>query len=227
MITRDPNARLGKVENTVRQEMEAVAERCHLKFIVNTILDRSGNIFDIVAGDFKEAFREGVRRARTIYAADIKNKFDIVIASAYPFDHNLWQAGKALYAADIVVKDGGIILLVSPCFEGIGEHQEFAGLIRYEHQQIAQMIANGLTQDRISAAAGLAVAIVRAHANVWIVSDGISPAEASLMNIPLYTSLQDAVIAAIDDKGEHASILVLHQAAEILPILSSKKPEDV
>jgi hypothetical protein len=45
------------------------------------------------------------------------------------------------------------------------------------------------------------------------------------MNIPLYVNLQEAVTAALDVIGKNANILVLHQAAEILPVLSGEKFE--
>jgi len=111
MITKDPGARLGVVENWVRHEMEAVAEQANLKFIVNTILDRHANIVDVVAGDFRLAFRQGVDRAGHVYSAALRGQADIVLCSAYPSDINFWQAGKALYSADLVVREGGIIIL--------------------------------------------------------------------------------------------------------------------
>lgn len=79
MITKDPDARLGVVENRVRHEIEVVADKAHLKFIVNTVLDRYSNIVDVVAGDFRRAFRQGVERAREVYTVPIKGRADIVI----------------------------------------------------------------------------------------------------------------------------------------------------
>ena len=41
-----------------------------------------------------------------------------MIADSFPKDIELWQAAKALYAADLMVKEGGVVILVSPCAEG-------------------------------------------------------------------------------------------------------------
>lgn len=221
MITKDPDARLGVVENQVRHEMEAVADQVNLKFIVNTILDRHGQIVDIVAGDFRIAFREGVRRAREVYSAEISGYADIVLASAYPSDINFWQAGKALYAADLVVKDGGIIILASPCYEGIGEHKDFVDLLGYKYVEIEMMIMSGKVKDRISAAAALAVSLISERAEIWLVTKNITDEESKHMNAKRFDDMQAAVNSALLVKGQNAKLTVLHEAAEILPVIKN------
>lgn len=219
MITVDPGARLGVVENQVRHEMETVAERANLKFIVNTILDRYGNIVSVVAGDYREAFREGVQQARKVYSAPIRGRADIVLASAYPSDINLWQAGKALYSADLVVKDGGIIILASPCYEGVGEHGAFADLLGYSYEAITDMLERHEVQDRIGAAATLAVALVRKRAQIWLATDNITADEARRMSVERFDTVQTAIDLALAKVGDNAQLTVLHEATEILPIL--------
>lgn len=219
MITKDPGARLGVVENRVRQEIEAVADKVKLRFIVNTILDPEGRLVDVVAGDFRQAFREGVRRALKVYSCSLTGRADIVIASSHPADINLWQAGKALYAADLVVNDGGVIILASPCYEGVGEHGAFVECLRYDYETLDRMISEDQVGDRIGAAAALAVAVITARADVWLVATTISDAEASRMRMRRFDDLQDAVAAALSAKPDGSSVTVLREAAEILPVL--------
>ncbi len=221
MITKDPGARLGVVENRVRHEMEAVAEQANLKFIVNTILDRHANVVDVVAGDFRLAFRQGVERARQVYSASLRGQAEVVLCSAYPSDINFWQAGKALYAADLVVREGGIIILASPCYEGVGEHQEFVELLQYDYRTLDGMINRGEVKDRIGAAAALAVVLVKARAEIWLVTTNITPDEAARMGSRRFESVQAALDAALQVKGDMAQVTVLHEATEILPILPS------
>lgn len=218
MITKDPGAVLGNVENSVRHEIEAVADQTSLRFIVNTILTRTGELYDVVAGDFRCAFREGVRRAGAIYGVDVARQADVVLTSSFPADLNFWQAGKALYGADLVVRTGGIIILVSPCFDGMGEHPEFNHLLRKRYQEIEQDLAEGRVHDRIAAAAALAVAKVTERAQVFIVADGISAREADDADLRKFTSVQDAVNTALSVVGEQGRLSLLHEGAEALPI---------
>ncbi len=219
MITKDPEVRLGVVENRVRHEMEAVADRAHLKFIVNTILDRNANIVDVVAGDFRRAFRQGVEKAREVYSARLPGPADIVLASAYPSDINFWQAGKALYAADLAIRDGGIIILASPCYEGVGEHAEFEHLLRYDYRSIEKLLEGNTVKDRIGAAAALAVALIRARAEIWLVTTNVTTDQANTMGLRRFDQIQDAVNAALAARGPDARLTVMHEATEILPVL--------
>jgi lactate racemase len=221
MITKEPGARLGVLENQVRREIEAVAKTVNLKFIVNTILDPEGRVVDIVAGDFKEAFREGVRRAQNVYCCALRGQADIVIASSHPSDLNFWQAGKGLYAADLVVANGGIIILASPCYEGAGEHGGFVESLRYDYATLDRMISQNRVEDRIGAAAALAVAMITARADVWLVTHTISDAEAKRMRMRRFDDLQEAVDTAIGLKGDLSTLTLLREAAEILPMLSA------
>jgi lactate racemase len=219
MITKDPEIRLGVVENAVRREIEDVAGRVNLKFIVNTVLDPLGRIVDVVAGDYRQAFREGVNRALDVYSCSLTGPADIVVASSHPSDLNLWQAGKGLYAADLVVNDGGVIILASPCYEGVGEHGEFVECLRYDYPTLDRLISQNRVTDRIGAAAALAVALVLARADVWLVARTITDAEAERMRMRRFDGLQDAVDAAVGLKPDGSTVTILREAAEILPVL--------
>lgn len=217
MITRDPLAKLGVVENGVRHGIETVADRVGLSFIVNTILNGDSELVAVVAGDFRQAFRQGVELARPVYGASFSALADVVIASAYPSDINLWQAGKAFYAADLVTREGGVIILVSTCYEGIGEHGSFASLLWHDYKTIDELLATEQVEDRISAAAALAVALVRARCEIWLVASGISPADADLMAMRHFASLQSAVDAATLAYPD-GRITLIDNATEVLPL---------
>ncbi|MCX6026861.1 MAG: nickel-dependent lactate racemase, partial [Chloroflexi bacterium] len=217
MMAEDAGVRLGILENRVRHEMEAVADEVNLRFVVNTILNGDGSISGVVAGDVRRAFRAGVTMARGIYTVPIPGRADIVVASASPSDMNFWQAGKALYSADLAAKRGGVIILVSPCYEGVGEHAEFVELCGEHARAIRSRLRADKVRDRIGAAAALAVAEVRSRAEVWIVAENLSSQDADGLRMRRFASLQDAVDAALLKKGRTSRLTVLHEATEILP----------
>lgn len=221
MITKDPQARLGQEENTVRREIEDVAEQVGLNFIVNTILNHEQKIIAVVAGEMRKAFRAGVDIAKSVCGAEFRIPADIVIASSYPVDINLWQAGKALYSADLVAKNGGLIILVSPCSEGVGEHGSFRDLIFQEYEAIEKLIESE-SVDKISAAAALAVALVRQRVNVWMVTEGISEEDCVKMGFKRFSSVSEAVLAATKERPG-ATFSILHNACEVLPITKKRE----
>ncbi|HPI00881.1 MAG TPA: nickel-dependent lactate racemase [Bacillota bacterium] len=224
MITKDPGVRVGNVENVVRHEMEEVARKAHLGFIVNVVLDSEGKTAGAVAGDPVKAHRKGVEMATGIVAARIPQKADLVICSSHPANMNFWQAGKAFYTADIAVEDGGTILLATPAYEGIGEHPEFGKLLALEYDEIIRMLDAKEVEDQLGAAAALAMRLVARRARVAIVTDGLSRSEVEAMGFAYYPAgrLQEAVDAEIGllrAKGKDPSVTVMAEAPDMFPVI--------
>ncbi|MCK4240715.1 MAG: nickel-dependent lactate racemase, partial [Candidatus Atribacteria bacterium] len=114
-------AALGKIEgNPVREEMEEAAKMMGLDFIVNTVMNDKNEIVKVVAGNPVKAHRTGVEICKEIYGVKIPGKADIVIASSHPMDISFYQASKTLEAVGHIIKDNSTIIMVSPCYEGIG-----------------------------------------------------------------------------------------------------------
>ena len=223
MVTRYPDIQMGRIENSARTEIEKIAEVFSSFFLINTVLDSDRNILAVFSGDMKKAFRAGARYAQEISAVTVERPCDIVIASAYPNDYNLWQAGKALYTADLAVREGGIIILVSPLTEGIGEHDEFKQLLKCSYEEIEERIREGASPDIIGASAALAISLVRKRAELWIVSDGISDQEAQQMRVRRFSDLQEAVDQALARTSPSPEVLLVHDATEIFLSLDAKE----
>ena len=119
-----PNARSGNLkDNPVHQEMQEAAEKVGVDFNINVVTNEHHEIIEIVAGGLYKSWLKGVEVCKKTYLCSIKQKADIVIASAggYPKDINVYQAQKALDNAYQAVKPGGTIILLAECSEGYGE----------------------------------------------------------------------------------------------------------
>jgi lactate racemase len=85
--------------------------------------------------------------ARQICQVEIPHLYDLVIASAggYPKDINLYQAQKALTHAALMTRDGGTILLLAACAEGVGSagYERFMEGITSFEQVFARFKAQG------------------------------------------------------------------------------------
>jgi nickel-dependent lactate racemase len=217
MITRFPDVGLGSLDNTVRREIDGVADAAGLRFIVNTVLNAEQEVVGVVCGDHRAAFARGVEQAREVYGAPFRGRADIVVASAHPSDINLWQAGKSWYSAELVVRRGGLVIMASPCSEGIGEHGSFAELMGYDRPTLEHLLATDQVQDRISAAAALACALVREHCEVWLASTGITDADASRMGMRKFATAADALNVAMAERPD-GLVSLLHNATEVLPL---------
>ncbi|MCK4433748.1 MAG: nickel-dependent lactate racemase [Methanomicrobia archaeon] len=130
----DKNSKVLKLEgNPVHEEMMEMCRFVKEKkdiFCINMILDSEGKIADIKYGDIEKSFYDACEVSREIYAVKIKKKYDAVISVAkHPIDMTLYQAQKAMENAKLALRDGGKLVLVSQCREGIGA-SEFYDLLK-------------------------------------------------------------------------------------------------
>ena len=117
----DEKAVSGRVDGPVRQDMEEAAKIFGLDFILNVVLDSKKEIVAAVAGDLIEAHRKGVEVVDSMYKVPVEPADAVIVScGGFPKDINLFQANKALDNATQAVKQGGSIILVAECAEGIG-----------------------------------------------------------------------------------------------------------
>jgi len=115
-----PDAVSGRVDSPVRQDIEEGTKGLS-KFILNAVLNGKKEVVAVVSGDPIEAHRAGAVYADRMYRIQA-DPADIVITSpgGSPKDINLYQSQKSLENAKNIVKDGGTIILVAECPEGLG-----------------------------------------------------------------------------------------------------------
>ena len=82
----------------------------------------TGDIFYADIGPLHETFIRGCKKLDEVCAIPVPEKGDFAIISAggYRSDGQLYQSTKALFNAVNIVKEGGDILFVAECFEGVG-----------------------------------------------------------------------------------------------------------
>jgi len=213
---------LGQMENPVRAEMEAIAERVGLTAVVNTVLDPAGRLVRAFFGHPRLAFRDGAALARQVYGAPLAKRADIVVAGSHPCDIEFWQAHKSLYPADLAVRDGGTIIVVTPAPEGVSvTHRSMLNITALDAGEIEHLIEQGAVGDVVSGALALAWAKIRRRANISLVSDGIAAEEARALGFTPFGSLDEALAAGLRRHGPRAMVTVLTHAPETLPILTS------
>lgn len=208
---------LGVEKNQVRDLMDIVAERAKLRGLINVVVDGTGNVTWIGAGTVSEVFREGVREARKVYEVKTPSNLDLVIASSYPADIEFWQAHKSLYPADMVLREGGTLILLTPCPEGVARtHPEVLELARLTPEEIDRRVRSGLVSDPVGAANSMVWSKIRSRIKVVLVSEGISEQEARSLGFEWYGNLQEAIDREIS-KFEKPRVGVMRNAPELLP----------
>ncbi|MFH7860137.1 MAG: nickel-dependent lactate racemase [Candidatus Aenigmatarchaeota archaeon] len=213
---------LGKIDNPVKNEMNEVASKTNLKFIINVVLNKNNEIVEIFVGDFIKAWRIGAEFSSKVYGVKIPFQADIVIADCPPpSDINMWQASKSIYASELVIKPGGTIILLARCFEGISkEHPEVEKFGYMGFKQVKELVNEGKIKD-LTAAAHIAHVgrIIKDKAECILISSGIKKEIAEKIGFKYEENPQKAILKALDKYSKEAKIVILHNAPTILPIL--------
>jgi len=214
---------LGKIENPVKEEIEQVAQRAGLKWIINTIQDGSGKLIEVVAGHPILAYRTGAKRSFEIYQSVLPQEADIVIADSYPYDTDLWLAAKGIYASELAVKQGGVVILVSPCPEGVSpSHPEVLEWGYQTFEEVNEKVRQKKIQKLTAAAHLVHVGrVIKERAKGILVSTGISKEETERLGFFHAESPQEALEMAFSITGRDAKLAVLQRGGEILPEIAS------
>jgi lactate racemase len=212
---------IGKMDNPVRREINSVASEVGLKFILNVVMDARGNTAFCFSGDPIQVFHLGAEKSLEIYGAPLAEPADIVIADSYPTDMDLWIAAKGIYAGDLALKEDGILIFVTPCLEGVSP--EYPDIVKYGYHsrtEIQTMVSHGEITNLALAAHLVHVGEVICRKGTGIlVSPGIAPEDARKIGFLPAATPQQALDIALDRMGKHASIAVLKNGGEIMPIL--------
>ena len=109
--------------NAVHEECEQVAALIAPSFSINSVVDERGRAVHIYAGNWRSAHRAGCSEYLESHSVEIKELREVVIVSCggLPYDINLIQAHKALDMAAHACIDGGTIILLAECRDGLGQ----------------------------------------------------------------------------------------------------------
>ncbi|MEZ4399089.1 MAG: lactate racemase domain-containing protein [Kofleriaceae bacterium] len=118
----DPRARAGAVDdNPCRLDLEeAAALAAPRGFLLDGVADRHDQLQAAVAGDVGAAFRHGAALAGTWLRAAARPSRCVVAVDTGPVTRSLYQASKAVAAVAPWLLDGGRVVLVAGCEDGIG-----------------------------------------------------------------------------------------------------------
>ncbi|ADK80122.1 lactate racemase domain-containing protein [Sediminispirochaeta smaragdinae] len=184
-------------------------------FAIMTVLDKSHNIYAVTAGDINASFYQAIDKADEIFVADIPSRADIVVSVAkYPMDIDLYQAQKAIDNGKLAMKDGGMMILVASCRDGIGE-EAFARLL--SSSDTPEGVLKTIQKEYklgYHKAGKMAEVFLRGevHAYTQLPDELLS----SFFIIPEH-DLQAAIDEALKTKGRDATILFLLDGSVTVP----------
>ena len=120
-----------------------VARAVGVDFLFNVAITRDRHIAGVYCGELEAAHLAGCRQVARWVSADVAGPCDLVVTSGggYPLDQTFYQTVKGMVGALPALGEGGTLLVVSECSEGIGS-EEYAALMRQWHDDWRGFLAH-------------------------------------------------------------------------------------
>jgi nickel-dependent lactate racemase len=216
-----PLARMGISHgNPVREDIDEAGKLIGIDFVLNVVVNGQHEVVRAFAGALDAVSEESRAFSLSLAQAEFEEPADVVIASpgGYPKDINLYQAQKALAHASRVVRPGGTVVLVAECTDGIGDTlferwmteasslDEIVGRFHREGFRLGAHKAYLFARDMIKA-------------TVLLVSSLPDALTKKLFFVP-FSTLSEALEAALVEQGQTARIAILPRASAVVPVHS-------
>lgn len=215
-----PKASTGNLEgNPIHLDMVEAAKLARVDFIVNFVRNTHKEIVAAYAGDLQKAFLEGVKLVDRYGRVPIKERADIVITSAgYPKDIDLYQGTKAMVHALGAVRDGGVIIALLECREGIGHKvfEEWAHKYR-SFDELSQQIQSNFIMGGHKI---FYMAQGAQRVQQYLISSLDPKALKEYYYVTPFKSAEDALNEALKQVGQDATIWAMPHGTEVLPSTS-------
>jgi nickel-dependent lactate racemase len=213
---------IGRRDNRPRAEMDEIARRVGLDFIVNTVLDEDQNLLGVFAGDCVEAHRAACRMAERAMIVPIPALADILIVSANPSHVDYWQGIKAYAYAHRAVRRGGVVIFLLDGAEGLcGDAPSHDATVRrylplsFEEQKAAA--EQGEVEDLVGLGSPMYHASLR-HllSSTIIVTNHLTQPDIDLLGFDSAANVQAALERAFSLVGADAQVGIIPFGGETL-----------
>jgi nickel-dependent lactate racemase len=212
---------LGLENAPLRLDLEKlVEERVGLDFIFNVVMDGQGSLFKCVAGHCIEAHRAGVAAAREVYGTRVPRRYPLVVSSAFPAQIDLWQSVKAIASGELMVRDGGTLILAAHCREGNKTHPLYPEYIASELNDLLTALKAGRAEDTVACALAAPICRVKRRIRIAMVSAGLEKRIVEKMGFKHYDGMESALSAELALCPERDGCIgVLTHGGASLPII--------
>lgn len=203
--------------NPIHLDMEEAVAFVAPSFMFNVIMDSHGNISAAVAGDYLKAHEQGRKYVDEFDSVIISEKADLVIATAggYPKDINFYQSSKLFMNSIEAAKDGGTIIALTECSEGLGGNDEVSSILADYDTLLKREVA--LRKDySISKHVGYLACEIAQNFNLILVSN-LDPKFIKNTGIKLVKTIEEAINLAYAENGGNLKTYIMPHGANTLP----------
>lgn len=214
----DSNCQPAKlVGNPVAESIREAVRRidCGKVYSIQFVNDSRQNVIGVFTGDLWDSFDKAVQCARDVYMRPIRRKHHVIVAvNCHPLDRNLYQLQKSFENSRSIVEDGGSIIVVSACREGIGNDEFLAIADKYPEPK--DILSAKQTTYNLGFHKLYRTALHVRKINILVKSELDDSIVRRVYLDPVH-DIQQKIDQAIDKFGEKAGVIIIMDAGHIVP----------
>ena len=203
--------------NPVHRDMIEAAGMVHKPiFSIQAVQDHSRRLLSIRYGNLSSSFMEACADARMIYALPVQEKADIVLSVLRPpADINLYQSQRAVEFALPILKPPSVHISVTRCRNGVGNN-EFIRILR-NCDDPAELLERPRESRDFGWHKAVRLARIMQRTRLFAITD-LDPQTVRSVFMTPFSTVQDAIDAAINLVGHDARAYVIPDASSVVPV---------
>jgi nickel-dependent lactate racemase len=224
VIAASPSARIGVTDgNPCWEDMVEAVGLLAPTVAVNVVLNTRNEIVAAFHGDPVAAQKSGLNLYNSIYSFSLKDKADIVVASANPMYSYLDQCLKTVVHASMAVKHGGFRIVASPCDELLGPpflrelYYTSLGPRHPTADEYAKMMQSNAIKD-IADAVGILKFLQTNNSGLTLVCDPSFDEDLTNIGLSHAPSVQHALDETTAKLGVDSKVLIVPYGAITHPV---------
>ncbi|HZK66871.1 MAG TPA: lactate racemase domain-containing protein, partial [Chloroflexota bacterium] len=202
--------------NPMYEDILEAAGISGLAMKIDAVLDMNNRLVRVVAGRVGPCHEAGIAAYNRVFGYQVAEQADVTIASGFPLETELLQSCKAVLSADLTTRDGGVIVLLSACENGVGPGFAEAITQKPSVPEVWDWVARGQTTPSGGPLVARMLGVLE-RKRVMLVTPRLSEAEVRAMGLE-YAPTPEAALARLGVELPGAGVLVFPAGSAINPV---------
>jgi nickel-dependent lactate racemase len=221
-------ARYGLLEgNPIYEDIVEAGHKSGLHLIVNVTVDSEKRMTHLFIGEPEAIHRKAAQALTKDVKVAFDESFDVVVTTngGYPLDRNLYQCVKGIAIGELMVKQGGTIILASECRDGVGHEtfQEYMSFGKDPQEVLSHLRTDEPVEDQDNIQI---LARILSRCKVVIVTDGVDPQTVRAMKMEHARSVEDALRSCGFPARKELRVAIIPGGPYVLPVRTLGSPHD-
>lgn len=213
------------INNPLHEEQLEIVKKIGEIFAFNTVLDENRNLSFASFGHILDSHVAAVKFVRQYAEVNLKDKFKTVISTSagYPLDKTYYQTVKSMVTALDILEEGGDLIIVSECSEGLGSEEFKKSQKRLVEKGVHEFLREISLQKLASIDEWQTQMQTKAmlKGKIFLYSNGISEDEFHLTGINKISSISEAISKSLQKNGTN-KLAIIPEGPYVVPIYSKK-----